>query len=765
MLDKKEKLQSFFLKNSLYIVILLTFAFTVYFYSPILFSPSKFLFSDTGDAIKNYFCYDWHIQNDTSYINYTGTNYPYGENHGYTDGNPLLGNFIKTFPFLKSYSIPIFNLSIILSFIVCAIILFKIFQEFKIQPLLAIIASVGITILCPQAFRISGHLALSYDFFIPLTIYLLLLFENRSRKLYYSLLLSFSILCYFFIHPYLGMISSSFVFIYMLLKLFLDLRNYKKLILPFFLQGILPVILFFAYTKLTDTHTDRTTEPYGFLYFPANIESVFISTLPPFRHFLSQIYKIKQQNWEGIAYVGIVSLAVFLYLPVFLILHRKKLKAHFQSHVNSKTLLLIGMSSIVLLLFSMTYPFRWNLEWLLDYLLIVKQFRAPGRFAWVFYFFATIFSTILISKYFLRNTKENIRLFFCSIILALFIVEGIPYHLMLKKYLFVKNSFNYEYTDTELKEIISFMNKRKAQAIIPVPFFHIGTDYYTLIGTDKIKRAAFIVSFHTKTPLMAGFTPRTSISESTKLMGILGSDLLEKDLKADLKSHQNFYILNSKENLLEDENEFLSKGHIVYETPGYLLKEVSFEELFFDGAPNKIAFFEKHRNQLVRNDKFFLNDSSYFKFIDFDSLPNKVFSGEIKETHLIYKIPSNSLEKNKRYEINFLYELQNDQDINNEVIIVQKTQGTDSVISERNISSMPNIGKGVTIALLSFKAEHPENEYLIYLKGRNDSKKTFAIDNFMIRRKDVDVYRKVFLKDCTDSVLILNNFILQHTCR
>ncbi len=749
-----------FVKSPLCGVVVLSFLFTLYFYAPILLHPAKYLLNDKGDAIKNYYCYAWHVYHDTSLVNYTGTNYPYGELHGYTDGNPLLGNIFKLFPFIKAYAIPVFNLSIVLSFVFCSILLYRIFEELNVRKLHAVIAALGISILCPQVFRMPGHLTLAYSFFMPLTIYLLILYEKRERKLYYSIITGIVQLCFFLIHPYLGMISTFFMTAFLTLKILFNLRQIKKLILPLLLQAVLPIVLFFTYTRFTDTHTDRTTEPYGFHFFLADIETVFISTCKPFRHFLSLLYRIKQQNWEGIAYVGLTTDVVLICLPVFLLFKRRKLKQHFKQNPLDSALCFMGISSFLLLLFAMGYPFKWGMTGILESFPTIKQFRAPGRFAWAFYFTATIFATVFISRYFLPSVKQKARDILCCMPLLLFAVEGIPYHQLISKGLVVENVFNKGGIDNEWKEIISNLRQTKAQAIIPLPYFNIGTDYYVITGTENIRRASFILSFHAQIPLMANLTPRTSISESGKLIGVLGTDMLTKEIQTDIKSKSSFCLLYSREQLTEEEQQLYNKGTSIYETQHFVIKEISYEQLFETSAQRKISYFESHRSALIKDGDFYKTDSSWFRFINFDSLPDQIYTAPLNQLNCLTEIKPFSLEKDSVYELSLIYFSENDRDIDNHLMIKQRVNGADSIVSRANINTMVNIRPHAIMATLSFKALHPEWAYTVCFKGLPEAKDNFTADNLMIRQKSTTVYRKEFSEQVRDTVLRINNFVL-----
>ena len=163
---------------SYFILLVLIAAFVFSFYGKTFISPNKFLFSVSGDAIKNYYTYACHIKNDSSYINFEGMNYPYGEHFLYTDCHPVICTSVKYlssfFPELPGYSIGLINFFMIFSFFITAVLLLYIFQMYKVNNIIGILGALGITVMAPQVFRMTGHISLSYSFFIPLTFILTL---------------------------------------------------------------------------------------------------------------------------------------------------------------------------------------------------------------------------------------------------------------------------------------------------------------------------------------------------------------------------------------------------------------------------------------------------------------------------------------------------------------------------------------------------------------------------------------------------------------
>jgi hypothetical protein len=747
-------------KRSLLVLILISLLFTAWFYDVVLFCPNSYLLNNRGDAIKNYYCYAWHIQHDISFINYTGTNYPFGENHLYTDGTPLLANLIKCLPFLKPYAIGIFNLSMLLSLTLCSVLLYNIFRLARVRELFSVLAALGIMILCPQALRYEGHFALSYGFCIPLIIYLLMLYElNKEKRFRLSILTGFSVLCILFIHPYLGMICNAFVIFYWFVKLVAERKTLRSFLFPFLVQALFPFICYYVFLKLTDHHTGRVARPYGFHYFLASIESVFISTHKPFRHLLSQLYPIKEQNGEGIAYVGITTLMCLLGLPYLVYKKRTEISTLFKSSHMLKSYAYMGVAAFALLLFAMGYPFKWHMDWLLDYMPAVEQFRSPGRFAWVFYFVATIGTVVIIDRYFIPKANNTLRTCLISLLLLLFAVEGIPYHMDMHKRHFPENQFKYGNLETETKEIVELLKTQKPQAIIPLPFFHYGTDFYNIVGSVYISNASLLMSYHSGIPVMASLTPRNSLTEAEQLIQVISNDVIEKEIGSKVNAHKPFIIICHKEWLGEEEQALLAKAEPLLETAHYLVKKISHEALFHNSSPEKLEELEANKHTYIPYEDFLLSDTSYFIHKEFDELPGQVFTGNENEENVLLKTMRHKLQKDVVYELSFWYHTRDRLDNNNE-LVVREIQDEKKELARQNMMDMPNLQHGKTLATLSFKTEHPGKAIEVCLLGKSDREKVFYVDKLMIREKRVNVYKRVYSENYKDSTWTFNNMEL-----
>ncbi|MCF6185323.1 MAG: hypothetical protein L3J56_12020, partial [Bacteroidales bacterium] len=421
------------------LIFFISLFFIIFYYGKILESPNSYLFNPKGDGIKNYYTYAYHNANDTSIINFAGLNYPYGENFLYTDCHPIFTAIIKTakpyFPELIKYQIGIINFLMIFSLLITAVLVWFILVKYKVNPVYAVLPALGIMIMQPQLFRMLGHLALSYSFFIPLIWLLLLKYLENNKKLLWSVIISIYIIFLFFIHGYLGMIAAVFLlsfYLFHIIDNFKSTYKNKILYLYIFIQSVIPLIFFRLFIAFTDTHVGRTDNPWGFFIARADFDTIFIAHHKPLNPLWYKIINL-HQTWEGWAYIGIASIiAIIIFLISSFIKSRKNKKFTLnEDFFPDKIFKYIFFASILTLLYSMALPFRAGLRFIVDdWIPIIKQFRAVGRFAWIFYYVITIWSSIYFYKKAKKLLSKNkkISAYILFALPVLYIIEGISYH-------------------------------------------------------------------------------------------------------------------------------------------------------------------------------------------------------------------------------------------------------------------------------------------------------------------------------------------------
>lgn len=79
---------------------------------------------------------------------------------------------------------------------------------------------------------------------------------------------------------------------------------------------------------------------------------------------------------------------------------------------------------------------------------------------------------------------------------------------------------------------------------------------------------------------MAGFTPRTSLTESAMMIQAIESPGEENPIRKYINEGRTFIILASKEPIRKEEKRLLSKGKLIVETDHYFVRELTPEEFF-----------------------------------------------------------------------------------------------------------------------------------------------------------------------------------------
>ncbi len=757
------------------LLVFLALTFIVSFYGKVITSPNSFLFSSNGDAMKNYYTYAFYIKNNVSNIEFEGMNYPYNENFMYTDCHPLQASSLKFinqyFPQVSDYSVGLLNIIMLLSIALTSFILYLIFIKLEINRLLSVLGALAITILSPQLFRLTGHLALSYSFFIPLTIYLLLLFEKNPRKIY-TLFLFLVILLFFFTHAYLGMIASVMVFVYSSIGVLnnqLAKREKTEFLkyLQTLLASIIPVFVFCIFVKLTDSHTGRTTNPWGIFENHAEISTIFLPISGPLNIIKDALFDDLKQTWEGWAYTGIVAIAVFSFY-IFSFTRKKSLYAKWsKNHFLNR----LFITSVLILCLSTLLPFRKLMFTLVDNFDMIKQFRAIGRFAWVFYFITNILAIFIIDKVIL-HFKERKRMVLANVLIvlvpAIIAVEGISYHYnMSHEVTKSQNLFSLKQTHEVFQEDCRDIAKNKYQAIISLPFFYIGSENYGKSAGNDISKLSFMFSYHLDLPMINSYLTRTSIPESKKIMQLLASEFYKKDIEDDLKSDKPFLVICSNEELSKGDKNLLYKSKILKKREGYSLYEIDKNSLFRNSIMAEFIKFNSKKDLLSEKDGFLVSDTNlYFSYIDFDQYhkppfekDNSCFKGLQRNYNTIFSIKGSELDDTKKYIANFW--IYNDgenygQDCLNGMIFFIKSKAgkEDWIFPIFNARESHEINGNWSLAEATLSDIEKDADYKLVVKGSDRSKLNYYIDHLLFYDSKLDIYRLI---SSTDNIYLFYN--------
>lgn len=537
-------------------LLLLLSSFSIYAFQfrTIFFQLNKVLSSVTLDSIKNYYTFVYHVKNDSNLLRFDGMNYPFSEHVIYSDCQPILAGICKLLPFLSNHLIGVMHLLMFASFIVSPLILFSILRRAQLSVTLSFIISLAIALLAPQFLKINaGHFALAYGCIIPYSILLQQGYFTASQKMKAAS----KLFCYnvfiFLLHPYMGMCLSLFTGLSMGINILLYKDELKNLhsYLQLTLAAALPILLFSVFMKVSDTHQNRTSQPYGSEVMVENIASLAAPDFGPFKAPLEKLLPAKPFHFEGHSYLGIVSSLSSLLLLILLPFNYKKVNLKDASS-------LIFYASLFILLISfglhqkLLKAFDINSS-------AVNQFRAVCRFAWVFYYTLPLFVFLKLNEIFKQWQKPRIAILqgIAGVYLLVNLVESnAMFHLNESAYWKFRNFFNEALLTPTEKALLKTIETKKPSAILPLPIFHGGSEMYDRNGASNSMAPAMMLSFHTGLPIYSVMMSRTSVTETEDEIELFNLNHSKRRLPFQLKD-KSFLVVKTNDALLPDEERIL----------------------------------------------------------------------------------------------------------------------------------------------------------------------------------------------------------------
>lgn len=701
-----------------------TLAIILFTLPDLLLSPNTILLAPNGDGLKSYYVFHYHLNFDSTINHFNGMNYPFGENYLFTDGFPALYFFLQFFPFLSVYPVGIIHISIIVNFLLTAIFLFYILKYYTKSAWISILGALALFVLQPQFNRLFGHLSLSYSCFFPMGWYFMIRFLHDENKWKWTILLCLTNFCWFFTHGYLGFMLSVFIGIMLLFYI----REWKKLsfLIQVFLFLVVPLFTFFIVSKWSDSITDRTTEPFGFFEYQAEWKTIFFPSVGPIHDLFVSKIDFTQTNWEGFSYIGMTSgftILILLCISVYRLFIKNK------KQLIPIELLLALLASGVLLIYSFGFPFN-QFPQLLEFFEPLKQFRAIGRFAWPFYYVCGIISFVFMHHIYMSARNSFSKFLFLGYIglgSMFYFVEAYP--LVNQHRTFSKNPFKKQNLAIEQQKLIQYItiNKEKFQCILPLPWFHIGSELYAKEPNPITMGNVLIASAHTGLPIYSCMLGRTSLSQTQFFFRSLGSNYQEKSVNTSLNAKDLLVWFDYQPLFSEDELE-------LYQLSTPLIKN-SWGELR-SLSPKKLMEKRSQNSDLLVEAK--THKQSDFLFEDYSSKNNKI-SGKASEFNTLAKLDNTKLKPNSWYEVSFDYYWKGPKNLDNVFRIEYIKNKQVTWFYERTISSYTDQRTNLVRVRAVFKTQIDSCGYNFFLFGGEHKNNTYEIDNLLIRPLNLSV--------------------------
>jgi hypothetical protein len=489
----------------------------------------------------------YHIKHDAGMLHFAGMAYPYGEHVVYTDCQPLLTFILRILPFSHPYLIGILHGLIYFSFIISPVILYSTFIHLGTRRSAAFFSSLAIALLSPQFLKINaGHFGLAYGAMIPFSLYLLSSYmrSKKTKMLAYMCMYQSAL---FLIHPYMGF-SISLFHVMTFISLYLIGKNYRANILTLVKEvmlNLLPTIGFKVFMLLSDTHPNRTTEPFGLNGMVENIDSILAPVFGPFQTLMESLFHNRTLHYEGHSYIGFFTLIMSAILLLLAVFRFKKIQWHGFT-------LSVLLSSFVLLLVSFGLHQKLMSALGLD-VAFMNQFRATCRFAWFFYFALPLFLVVQLQQSLSDLSWRKIALVLPIGFFGMNLIEAHGMFEMDKPvYWHFRNIFRHEQLNGEEQRFSAMLAQKNVQAIVPLPLYHSGTEMFDRIGFNNSMIPSMIYACETGIPIYSAMMSRTSMTETKNGINLMNSYLQHRPAVEKLQGG-NFFVIRTEKELMPDE--------------------------------------------------------------------------------------------------------------------------------------------------------------------------------------------------------------------
>ncbi|MFW5657136.1 MAG: hypothetical protein ACOC0C_05915, partial [Bacteroidota bacterium] len=440
-------------------------------------------------------------------------------------------------------------------------------------------------------------------------------------------------------------------------------ENYYHLAIQFFI----PLIIFIGITVFTDSVSDRTGYPWGFLYYRAYPESVFLPLGKPYAQFLYNFSNFKYINWEGIAFVGMVATIGFLFALVyfFIFITKNRLKS-FPTPSNNLLLNIFFFSSLIMLLYSFGIPFIiGDAKYLINYIGPLKQMRGIARFSWLFFYIINIF--VFYHIWHLRKKGLNKILWIILLVISTSLLYYDAYLNVKFWSKFINNQIpvlSDRNNKTEENHWVNNIDISNYQATIPIPYFHVGSENTWVNAVCGITQPTYIVSWKTGLPTMGVMLSRTSISQTYENLELFGEPYRRPAILDKLIPGKSFLIITRDDcaTIPAIQQKLIDKSIPLYQSATFSLLELPWDSLVShhnNPFPEVLADYEQkdlfmHGNYITANENMDFQVSAYPTDEDkpYYMLPGS-FSDRLRKGSWIYHKDIPNLKAGTEYILSF----------------------------------------------------------------------------------------------------------------
>lgn len=764
--------------------------------------PNSCFIGESPDGIKNYMTTAWHVRHDTTLVHCGGMNFPFGEHALFTDNQPIFAATLqwwhRNIGPIADRTVGVMNLFLVASILLGAAVQFLLLRKLHLPVWFAGLVALGMTFLTPQYGRFDGHFGLSHTFVIPGLLLLLCRYEERQSRRYQSLLIGIFIWFSAQLHFYYFGMAALFLSLYMAFQVLRDFswRNVRVRFPHWVVMVLLPFAALNLWLHWADYASDRPASPWGFTTNIGSWEGVFLpyENWPLHGWIDRNITKIRPVVGEAKAYAGVVAFVFTLVVLVWAVVRRlrnllkirqKNLSgwattfklfpsdwddmAHHRVHKNY--LRGIFAAAFGLLLFACGFPFAIKgLEWTADWLGPLRQFRGLGRFTWAYFYVANLLAFYLIwnhthhapqgwlRRWFDRLSGPKLTLarnFLAVLPVVVLCWEGF-YFQKTKKIARINNPLlTQSETQTEEMPWLRKVDFSRFQAILPLPYYHIGSENVWLdFGYDHFRLAQY-TAYLTGLPDMGVNMSRTSIGQTVKSLQLTLRPGEPPAMLAALPDDRPLALFVWAEKWDEVQNRY---GHLLEKAaPVYTGEKIRILSLEPESLP---AIAREHAEAAARQMEaarlaeiprtawratqpgapFFHNSCDSLADAKFVFQGKGAFSGRMHDTTWLFRGNWPQGEQT----LSFWVRAVADMGMNHALTILETSPDDGHEIRRTEVGTTRHIQSIVgewALVEVPFEVQAEGSRLAIYLH-RTDAKNRFWLDEIMLRPRALEVFRR-----------------------
>lgn len=719
--------------------------FVAGFYWHVLKSPDRVLLNNGGDGLKNYYTLLWQANNDGALLHYTGSNFPFGESVFYTDGHPLLSWLIRPLPGLAAQGVGVLGLLLFLGLVACGLCLYDLLRMQRVVPWAAAIGAFSITILQPQVFRFTGHFSLAHAWMIPLFMLMSVrIYRDGARTWRSTSWAALAVCVAYLTHAYLGLMGTMLLLAYGGSRYVMGgfhrttLRTFLTRSLP---AATLPMLGFLLLLWLSDTAGARPAGSMGADKFATHVVDLIIPTHDPFKTPLLGVVNYDGLAWEAWCYLGLSSIIV-LVVATGLQLKRWSVRQPAEPTDEAGHLL---AAAFLVLLFAMGV---WQ-DWLDGTVPFLEQFRSTGRFAWPFYFASAVFCVVRCHRWLLEaeDRRRQVAVPVFLVLVSFMTVEGWAYHRGVHWVVGgTGNPFRTDALDADQRDLVEAAKGSGASAILPQPWVHYGSEQYDASAPEGALGAAMPLAYHSKLPLLAGFTSRTSPVQTRMLFALMAPSYYPKQLRLHLPDTTRVLLFRHAGITSPLEDALWARATPLVENGAGSLRLVRAVELTTDDRVARLQWFLAMRDSLPAQGPWRFSRGGHPAqpgAVEHIILGPDSLTGRVNEWHDLVRMEPGTFDTAVTYELDFLFTTPDPWAVNTNLILLQESpEATGGKWEDlRSLRSMPmQLDDGVAVCTYRFKPRYPGQRYKVLINGPADVASPYSVHHVVVRPADVDVW-------------------------